>query len=616
MARTITYGAVRHPFFDVPRPIVIGHRGASGEAPENTLAAFERALADGAVDPRDRRARDARRRVVVCHDADVARTTNGAGAHRGAPLPGARGARRRLSTSARTMAPAIRSAGSGIHIPRFAEVFEALPETRFNIELKANDPRLIEAVVGARGGARPRAAHAAGGRGRDRPCAAVRTELARRGVARGGRRLGRATCSRFVRAAIGQGVAPPRADGAADPAQLRRRAARHPRAGRLRARHDVQVHVWTINEPDEMRALLALGVDGVMSDFPGRLRAVVDAQRGARALRPRPPPSSTQSGRAWRRVAGPCSTSPAAAAATRSPPPASAAPWSRSIAVAARLAELARTARAAALPIAAAARGPRGERHAPARQRGCGAVARLPLPAPAARSRDRCAAAPGRVLLYETFTRTAERDLGYGPKNPAFLLKPDELPALFPGLEIAARGRGPGAGAGARGPPWSRGSAAPASERLRPASSRASAQRACSASSASLARRVAAHGAEARRGRRCCPPRPARCAAARASRVRRSAVPRVARAPARLVEREQPGERRRAPRRARRERRAQTERSPAGRGASRAGSTGHTSWHTSQPKHPARLRPRAAARGSRPRSSIVVYERQRVASST
>jgi glycerophosphoryl diester phosphodiesterase len=43
----------------------------------------------------------------------------------------------------------------------------------------------------------------------------------------------------------------------------------------------VQVHVWTINDEAEMRRLIDLDVDGVMSDFPGRLRAVVDAKRGA-----------------------------------------------------------------------------------------------------------------------------------------------------------------------------------------------------------------------------------------------------------------------------------------------------------------------------------------------
>jgi tellurite methyltransferase len=44
--------------------------------------------------------------------------------------------------------------------------------------------------------------------------------------------------------------------------------------------------------------------------------------------------------------------------------------------------------------------------------------------------------APGGWLLYETFT-IHQRELGYGPENPAFLLQPGELPALFPRLAIA-----------------------------------------------------------------------------------------------------------------------------------------------------------------------------------
>lgn len=43
---------------------------------------------------------------------------------------------------------------------------------------------------------------------------------------------------------------------------------------------------------------------------------------------------------------------------------------------------------------------------------------------------------PGGLLVYETFT-IHQRDLGHGPKNPAFLLEPGELPRLFPELEIA-----------------------------------------------------------------------------------------------------------------------------------------------------------------------------------
>ena len=39
-------------------------------------------------------------------------------------------------------------------------------------------------------------------------------------------------------------------------------------------RHGVFIHVWTINEPDEMRSLLEAGAHGVMSDLPGELLRV------------------------------------------------------------------------------------------------------------------------------------------------------------------------------------------------------------------------------------------------------------------------------------------------------------------------------------------------------
>jgi SAM-dependent methyltransferase len=53
---------------------------------------------------------------------------------------------------------------------------------------------------------------------------------------------------------------------------------------------------------------------------------------------------------------------------------------------------------------------------------------------------------PGGLLLYETFTND-QRNLGYGPRNPAFLLATGELRELFPGLRILAYEEGRSAGA-------------------------------------------------------------------------------------------------------------------------------------------------------------------------
>jgi glycerophosphoryl diester phosphodiesterase len=61
------------------RPLIVAHRGSSCHAPENTLAAFRQAVADGAdgIELDARLCRDGS--VVVVHDAALGRVTTGAG---------------------------------------------------------------------------------------------------------------------------------------------------------------------------------------------------------------------------------------------------------------------------------------------------------------------------------------------------------------------------------------------------------------------------------------------------------------------------------------------------------------------------------------------------------
>src|SRR5690242_17990088 len=61
------------------RPYIIGHRGASGEAPENTMSAFALALSQGAdlIELDVQMTADGV--LVVIHDFAVDRTTNGQG---------------------------------------------------------------------------------------------------------------------------------------------------------------------------------------------------------------------------------------------------------------------------------------------------------------------------------------------------------------------------------------------------------------------------------------------------------------------------------------------------------------------------------------------------------
>jgi len=62
-----------------PKPLVIGHRGASAHAPENTLAAFKLAIDHRADAIEFDVSLSSDNQVMVIHDGSVNRTTNGKG---------------------------------------------------------------------------------------------------------------------------------------------------------------------------------------------------------------------------------------------------------------------------------------------------------------------------------------------------------------------------------------------------------------------------------------------------------------------------------------------------------------------------------------------------------
>ncbi|NUQ83409.1 MAG: glycerophosphodiester phosphodiesterase [Anaerolineales bacterium] len=128
-------------FKELPYPIILAHRGASAHAPENTLAAFQLAVEQGADGIELDVKLSADGQVVVIHDATVERTT------------GARGRVKDMTLDE------LRSldAGSffsdkfkGEKIPTLAEVFEAVGRRTFvNVELTNYDTRrdhLVESV--------------------------------------------------------------------------------------------------------------------------------------------------------------------------------------------------------------------------------------------------------------------------------------------------------------------------------------------------------------------------------------------------------------------------------------------------------------------------------------
>jgi glycerophosphoryl diester phosphodiesterase len=110
------------------KPLIIAHRGASGEAPENTLAAFQLAIEQGcdALELDIQLSFDGK--LMVCHDSTVNRTTNGSG--RIVDID---------SSHLRTFDVGnwFNKKFKGQQIPFLAEVFEMIPQDiMVNVEIK------------------------------------------------------------------------------------------------------------------------------------------------------------------------------------------------------------------------------------------------------------------------------------------------------------------------------------------------------------------------------------------------------------------------------------------------------------------------------------------------
>ena len=259
-----------------PREILrIAHRGASLQAPENTLAAFETAIRQG-IDAIEFDGRLTTEGVpVVVHDDRLERTTDGRGPVAEASLQSIR----RLDAGS-WFATRFR----GERVPTLAEALEcASDRCGVNIEIKT-EPRRGRSLMRSGPGSRADEASLASAVARElkkrarwsRPpvissfsrtaLEAVRALLPRthlgflvsrstRGVAQAHRALSLQSLHPHLRLA-----------------SRRRIAAAH--------RRGLLVLVWPVNDPEALRRLMALGVDGVMTDDPLLFHRVLDTPSG------------------------------------------------------------------------------------------------------------------------------------------------------------------------------------------------------------------------------------------------------------------------------------------------------------------------------------------------
>ena len=254
-----------HPFLVDPGPIAFAHRGGAGEAPENTLAAFEIALALGYryLETDVHLTRDGV--LVAFHDERLDRVTDrtGAIAELGIAEVEAADAGHAFSSDGGRTFP---FRGCGIRVPRLEELLTRWPDARVNIDPKSDVcvrplAALLDRLgawervcVGSFSDRRLRRIRALG---RGREC----TSMGPQSVA-----LARLTTASALMRRLGADcIQVPIRRGPIPIVTERFIAAAH--------RADLPVHVWTINEQTTIDELLDLGVDAIMSD---RLRLLRD----------------------------------------------------------------------------------------------------------------------------------------------------------------------------------------------------------------------------------------------------------------------------------------------------------------------------------------------------
>jgi glycerophosphoryl diester phosphodiesterase len=274
------------------RVLNYAHQGGAREGPSSTLFALRKARAAGAHALELDVHATADRRLVVCHDATVDRTTNGTGALAELTLaeiqtldnafwwvPGEVVDHDRPDADypLRGRAPADREFG----IATLEEVLRTFPGVFLNLDIKQTAPQVEPYEAALAGLLR------AYGRADDVIVASfwdAATDAFRAVAPEITTSAGTLATAEF-HGAVQSGQAPPPSVTCHDALQVPPAVGDivvvdEPFVTRAHAA-GLAVHVWTIDEAEEMARLLALGVDGIMSDRPSVLAGVLAERGGA-----------------------------------------------------------------------------------------------------------------------------------------------------------------------------------------------------------------------------------------------------------------------------------------------------------------------------------------------
>lgn len=240
----------------IKRPLILAHRGAKADAPENTLAAFQLAVQQGSDGVELDIHLTLDNHIVVCHDCTVDRTTNGTGIIRQMTLDQIR----KLDAGSW-----YHESFSGEKIPTLEEVLDLLPDHYLvNIEVKEfYDGAIVEPLLK---------------------------------VIRSYRFDERFVLSSFDHKCMKyMKLIDPRlrigllySNNMVDPVGYSKLLgvevySLHPMMKWITAEEAAQaekegmpVYTYTVNEEEQMRQAIAKRLDGIITDYPGRLKKVIE----------------------------------------------------------------------------------------------------------------------------------------------------------------------------------------------------------------------------------------------------------------------------------------------------------------------------------------------------
>lgn len=258
-------------FFEVNKLMIGGHRGAAGVAPENTLVSFQRAFGDGAdfveIDLRE----SLEGELVIFHDEDLERTTNGKGEVRCWALKDLKtlDAGYHFTLDGGVTYP---YRGQKIEISTMEEFFATFPGVKATVDIKQAGPSFIHKLVTT-------IKHS--GR-EDLVLLGAEQDTVMQDIRRQIHEQAAKIATGFSYGEVyafmhwiwkGQpGNFDPQGHALQIPCVYRDLKLITEQTLKVARELGVEMHAWTVNDIEEMGRLIRMGVGGILTDYPARLR--------------------------------------------------------------------------------------------------------------------------------------------------------------------------------------------------------------------------------------------------------------------------------------------------------------------------------------------------------